>query len=199
MKPFAFFLSLGIGALVVGGCTPSNSGNTAASGSNSLADANTASANSAALPSASGTPASGAGMLSSVWVPGSDDKLHLRAVSKAALDAQRKFGNSTAALGEVVRMAPAWFPPKTQVVDVRDDGKTIAINLNRNFATAAFWSGKGEKTTELAVYALVNSASQGGKPVALQVEKRPIGADQLNGFDASDAIEPNAKLEASAP
>ena len=179
-------------ALALGGCSPSNSGNAAASGSNSLAEANAA--------TTSGTPVSGgAGLLSSVWVPDTDDKLHLRSVSKTALDTQRKFGDSTAALGEIVRLAPAWFPPKTRVLDVHDDGKTIQVNLSRSFATSTFWSQKGERTTQLAVYALVNSASQGGKPVALQVEKRPINAEQLNGFDASDAIEPDPKLQASAP
>ena len=190
MKSLVIFLGLGLGALALGGCSPSNSGNAAASGGNAPANAN------AAAPSASGTPASG-GPVSSVWVPGSDDKLHLRPVSKAAQDARRG-GNSTAALGEIVRQAPAWFPPKTRVLDVHDDGKTIAVNLSREFASSTFWSKKGERTTELAVYALVNSASQGGKSVALQVEKRAISAEKLNGFDASDAIEPDPKLQVGA-
>lgn len=201
VRPSAFVL-LGFGALVLAGCSPSTNGNNAApensSQNGNSSQANEAVSNAAIVPSTTSTPTSTerARLLSNVWVPGKDDKLHLRPVSKAALEAQKKFGNPTEALADIVRMAPKWFPPKTRVMQWSDNGQTISVNLNRNFATSEFWSKSGSKTTQLAVYALVNSASVDEKPVVLQVEKRPVTPEEMGGFDTSDAIEPNLQLQA---
>lgn len=194
MKSFVLFSFCGLLALGLGGCSPSNNGNNAAL--DNAPAVNEAVANSVIVPSTTSTPTASerASLISNIWVPGKDDKLHLRPVSKAALDAQKKFGDPTAALAEIVRLSPKWFPPKTRVLDYHDDGKTVSINLNRNFQDPNFWSKSGEKTTELAVYALVNSAAQSGKPVVLEVEKRPV--QTLGEMDTSDSIEPNHSLEA---
>ena len=196
MKPFVFVFFLGFGAWALGGCSPSNGGNHAAD--DNPAQGNAAVSNAAIVPStnATPTPSERASLVSNVWVPGKDDKLHLQPVSKAALDAQKKFGDPTAALADIVRMAPAYFPPKTRVLQWHDDGKTVSVNLNRNFASGDFWSQSGETATRLAVYALVNSAAIGGKPVVLKVEMRPI--ETLGEMDTSDAIEPDGTLGSTA-
>lgn len=203
VKLSVFLVPFGVLALVLGGCSPSNEGNNAASetpAAENSASSNEATSNSAIVPSASSTPlaATRATLLSSVWVPGTDEKLHLKPVSKSALDAQKKFGDPTAALADVVRMSPKFFPPKTRVLDFHDDGKTVSVNLSRDFEDPKFWSKAGEMKTQMAVYALVNTAasSSGNKAVVLKTDNRPLSA--LGEFDASDAIEPDPKMQAGS-
>lgn len=197
------YLLLPIAAL--SGCSPSNSNNTAndnaatPSATSAAANiaANNSATNSAVISATPSTQTPPRAALASVWVPGRDDKLHLRPVSKAAMDTQKKFKNPTAALNDIVRMAPSYFPPNTRVLDWHDDGPSVSVNLNRNLVTPNFWSKRGESQTELAVYALVNSASTsagGVKPVVLQVEKKPLST--LGEMDTSDSIEPNSRLQA---
>jgi len=196
-------LLLPIAALGIAGCSPSSTGNGATGNSASTGTAENNSAQNNASNSAiiSSTPSSGvptSAALLQVWVPGSDDKLHLHAVSKAALDTQKKFKDPTEAFNEIIRLAPKYFPPKTRVTDWHDDGKSVSLNFNRAFTDAGFWSKRGEGRTELAVYAMVNSAATSAKTprtVVLQVEKRPITS--LGEMDTSDAIEPNTKLQSS--
>ncbi len=210
VKPFLFCSSLALLALGLGGCSPST--NPAANNEvalNSATNAGTANAassglgneaaNSAvisAMPSGSGqTPPVAA--LASVWVPGQDDLLHIKPVSKAALDEQKKFKNPVSALNDLVRMAPNYFPPKTRVLDWHDNGPTVSINLNRNFADSTFWSKRGDSRTRLAVYALVNSTANSArtaKPVVLEVEKKPV--QTVGEMDAEGSIEPNLQLQA---
>jgi len=202
-------------AIALAGCSPSNSpstsdGNGVANTPSQLQNDNSASngaasnevANSAIISNSASNAAPPTAALASVWVPGTDDKLHLRPVSKTALDTQKKFKDPTGAFNDLIRMAPAYFPPHTKVLEWHDDGKAISLNFNRAFVDTGFWSKRGEGRTQLAVYALVNSAANSAKtprPVVLQVEKRPITT--LGETDTGDSIEANPKLEAtgSAP
>lgn len=190
-------------ALVLAGCSPStnSAGNEAVT--NVVANAATTNsstsndaANSAviaATPSAQRPPRAA---LASVWVPGKDGQLHLKAVSKAALDVQKKFKDPTGAFNDIVRQAPDYFPPHTRALDWHFDGKAVSLNFNRAFVDTNFWSKRGESRTALAVYALVNSAANSAgtlKPVVLEVEKKPIST--LGEMDTSDSIEPNTSLQ----
>lgn len=198
-------------AIALAGCSPLNSsstsdGNQSANTSSQLQSDNSASngaasnevANSAIISNSASSEAPPSAALASVWVPGTDDKLHLRPVSKAALDTQKKFKDPTGAFNDLIRMAPAYFPPHTKVLEWHDDGKAVSLNFNRAFIDTDFWSKRGEGRTELAVYALVNSAANSAKTpraVVLQAEKRPITT--LGEMDTSDTIEANPKLQAT--
>jgi hypothetical protein len=199
-------------ALGLAGCSPSTNSadnNEAASdgASNStVANASTTNgavsndaANSAVISATPSTQTPPRAALASVWVPGKDDKLHLLPVSKAALDVQKKFKDPTEAFNDLVRQSPNYFPPKTRVLDWHFDGKAVSLNFNRAFVDTNFWSKRGESRTELAVYALVNSASTsagGTKSVVLEVEKSPI--QSLGEMDTSDSIEPNERLQSKS-
>lgn len=196
-------------AIALSGCSPSNpsstdDGNQATNTASQPQSGNSASngaasnkvANSAIISNSASNAAPPTAALATVWVPGTDDKLHLRPVSKAARDTQRKFKDPTGAFNDIVRMAPAYFPPHTKVLDWHDDGKAVSLNFNRAFVDTNFWSKRGESRTQLAVYALVNSAANSAKTprsVILQVEKRPIST--LGEMDTSDTIEANPKLQ----
>lgn len=133
-------------------------------------------------------------VIDTIFLPGADDALHPRKVSRAALDTQLKSGgNPTPALNEIIKKAPQWFPKGTRVVDVKDNGKVVTILLSPEFGDEKHWS-KGERTTQLAVYALVNTVAKNGKTVALTLEGKPI--ETLGEFDASDPIEANLDLNA---
>lgn len=202
MKLFVPFVSGALLAFALSGCSPSNnSGNNAATENAVSALPNTATDNSAVISTTGATPTATQreSLLANVWVPGQDDKLHQKPVSKAALATQKKFGDPTAAIAEIVKMAPKSFPPQTRVLDYHDDGKSVSVNLNRNFEDPKFWSQAGENGTLLAVYALVNSASEAsgtGKPVVLKVEKRPVGA--VGETDMEGEITPEPKYQAKA-
>lgn len=136
--------------------------------------------------------------LDQIYVPGKDDKLHKHPVSHNAVDTQIKAGgNPTPALDEVIRAAPQYYPPEARVKGFKSDEKQFTVDLNAAFANQKFWS-KGEQVTELAVYALVNSAAQvdkaGKKPVQLTVEGKPLST--LGEFDATDAIDPEPRFNA---
>jgi len=196
-------------AIALAGCSPLNSSSTTdgnqATNSASQSQSNTSATNegasnevtnSAIISNSASNEAPTSAALASVWVPGKDDKLHLRPVSKAALDTQKKFKDPAGAFNDLIRMAPQYFPPHTKVLEWHDDGKAVSLNFNRAFVDTNFWSKRGEGRTELAVYALVNSAANSAKtphPVILQVEKRPITT--LGEMDTSDTIEANPKLQ----
>jgi len=198
-------------AVALAGCSPSNpssasNGNQTSNNASQSQSDNSASnsatsneiGNRAIISNSTSNAAPPTAALASVWVPGADDKLHLRPVSKAALDTQKKFKDPTGAFNDLVRMAPAYFPPHTKVLEWHDDGKAVSLNFNRAFIDTNFWSKRGEARTQLAVYALVNSAANSAKTprtVVLQAEKRPIST--LGEMDTSDTIEANPKLEAT--
>ncbi len=217
--PFAL-CALG-GALALASCTPLNTENTENTASpdknvvtgNSVipnadnavdnsASANTASANAVA---ANPTPTSAVkfAYVETIYVPGKDDLLHAQKVSRMAIDSQLKSGgNGAPALQEIIEHAPQYFPPGAKINDWKEDAKAITVDLNSAFDKPQFWSQKGEKTTELAVYSLVNSAAKttgaGGasaaKPVQFTIEKKP--AQTLGEFDVSDQLKPETRLNA---
>lgn len=134
-------------------------------------------------------------LIDTIYVPGADDKLHAKKVSHSALDTQLKSGGNPApALDEIIKTSPKWFPKGTHVEDVKDNGKVVTILMSPEFAEEKHWS-QGEKTTELAVYSLVNTLAKDGKSVALTIEGKPIST--LGEFDASDAMPANPELNAS--
>jgi hypothetical protein len=136
-------------------------------------------------------------VIDTIFVPGADDKLHAKKVSFPALDTQLKSGgNPTPALDEIIKTAPKWFPKDARVEDVKDNGSIITVLMSPQFGDEKFWS-KGEKTTELAIYALVNTLAKDGKKVELTLEGKPMTT--LGQFDVSDAIEADPTLNASAP
>ncbi len=201
VKPFVPFVSYALLALALAGCSPSNTSNNAASGNTSAQTPNEATDNSAIVSSTDATPTvtERASLISNVWVPGPDDKLHLKPVSKAALDAQKKFGDPTAALAEIIKMAPKSYPPKTRVLDFHDDGKSVSVNLSRDFLTPQFWSKGGDTKIFLSVYALVNTASNASgtaKPVVLKTDNHPV--TQIGETDLEGEIQPEPKYQAGA-
>lgn len=135
-------------------------------------------------------------VIDTILVPGADDKLHARKVSRLALDTQLKSGGNPApALDEIIKLAPQWFPKGTRIEDVKDDGSVVTLLLSPQFGEAKHWQ-KGESITELAVYALVNTLAKDGKKVALTLEGKPIKA--LGEFDTSEALEAETSLNADA-
>lgn len=127
-------------------------------------------------------------------VPGADDLLHPKKVSRLALDTQLKSGGNPApALDEIIKLAPKWFPKGTRVEDVKDSGGIVTILLSPEFGDAKHWQ-KGESITTLAVYSIVNTLAKDGKKVALTLEGKPIPA--LGELDTSDALEADATLNA---
>ncbi|BCM92774.1 hypothetical protein IAD21_04656 [Abditibacteriota bacterium] len=200
VKPLVPFVSGALLMLALAGCSPSNNTNNAVSENTTAMAPNEATDNSA-VSSTDATPTvtERASLVSNVWVPGKDDKLHLKPVSKAALDAQKKFGDPTAALADIIKMAPKYFPAKTRVLDYHDNGKSVSVNLSRDFEKSDFWSQGGELKVRLAVYALVNTASTASgtaKPVVLKTDNRPLST--LGELDVSDEIEPDPKLQATS-
>ena len=133
-------------------------------------------------------------VLDTIFLPGPDDLLHPKKVSRAALDTQLKSGgNPTPALDEIIKSAPKWFPKGARVEDVKDNGSVITVLLSPQFGDEKHWS-KGEKTTELAVYALVNTLARDGKKVALTLEGKPIAT--LGELDAGEPFEADPELNA---
>ena len=133
-------------------------------------------------------------VVDTIYVPGADDKLHAKKVSRPALDTQLKSGGNPApALEEIIKTSPKWFPKGTHVQDVKDNGKVITVLMSPEFGEAKHWS-QGEKTTELAIYSLVNTLAKDGKTVAFTIEGKPVST--LGEFDASDAIPANPELNA---
>jgi uncharacterized phage protein gp47/JayE len=131
-----------------------------------------------------------------IYVPGKDDKLHPKSASFKAIETQtRMMGNAAPVLQEIIQAAPEYFPKGTKVNDFKSDEKQITIDLNAAFAQNDFWSKNGEKTTEVAIYSLVNSASgKSKKPVEITIEGKP--ASTLGEFDIAGAIEPSSEIVA---
>ena len=139
--------------------------------------------------------------LEKIYVPGKDDLLHETKVSRMAIDSQIKSGDRAApGLQEIIEKAPAFFPKGAKINSTTQTAKGLTVDLNKAFANDEFWHGKGEKTTELAVYALVNSAAKTTgadgtstpQPVTLTIEKKP--AQTLGEFDVDGAIKPEMRL-----
>ena len=135
-------------------------------------------------------------VIDTIMVPGADDKLHSRKVSRLALDTQLKSGGNPApALDEIIKLAPQWFPKGARVEDVKDNGGVITLLLSPEFGDAKHWQ-KGESLTELAVYALVNTLAKDGKKVALTLEGKPIPS--LGELATAEALEAAPDLNAQA-
>lgn len=142
---------------------------------------------------ATGTPAP-LKVIDTIFLPGEDDSLHPKKVSRTALDTQlRNGGNPTPALDEIIKSAPEWFPKGARVQDVKDNGTVVTILLSPEFGDAKHWS-KGERITQMAIYSLVNTVAKDGKKVALTLEGKPIAT--LGEFDAGDPIEADPDLNA---
>ena len=198
-------------ALALASCTPASNDNSVAPDANALGgnsavpnSDNSAAANAVDSNAVSDNAAPAAraqfSYLESVMVPGKDDLLHEQKVSRMAIDSQLKSGGDKApALQEIIAKAPAYYPSGAKINSAKDNGKALVIDLNAAFDKPDFWSKKGEKTTELAVYALVNSMEQGGKgaakPVQFTVEKKPV--QTFGEFDVSGDIEPQTRLLAT--
>ena len=141
--------------------------------------------------------------LETIYVPGKDDLLHPEKVSRMAIDSQLKSGDRAApGLQEIIEKAPEYYPKDAKINSTTDGEKGMTVDLNQAFADDEFWRAKGEKTTELAVYALVNSAAKttgkegtsAPKPVTFTIEKQP--AATMGEFDVEGAIEPQMRLVA---
>ena len=224
IHPLPFASCVLLGALALSSCTPIQTENTATpeknvvdgnsvipNAANSVdqetANAANADQNNAAVANAveSGAPAPTSpaqlSVMSSVLVPGQDDLLHEQKVSRMTMDSQLKSGGDAApALQEIIEKAPAHYPPGAKINSAKDNGKAIVVDLNSAFDKSEFWSQKGEKTTELAIYALINSAARknqpkgAAKPVKLTIEKKPVLA--LGEYDFEGEITPQARLVA---
>ena len=141
--------------------------------------------------------------LEKIYVPGKDDLLHEQKVSRMAIDSQLKSGDRAApGLQEIIEKAPQYYPKGAKINSTTQTEKGMTVDLNQAFANNDFWRTKGEKMTELATYALVNSAakitsSKGTsepKPVTFTIEKKP--ADTLGEFVIDGEIEPEMRLVA---
>ena len=141
--------------------------------------------------------------LETIYLPGKDDLLHPEKVSRMAIDSQLKSGDRAApGLQEIIEKAPEFFPKNAKINSTTQTEKGMTVDLNQAFANDEFWRGKGEKVTELAVYALVNSAAkvtgaQGvtePKPVTFTIEKKP--AATMGEFDVEGEIKPQDRLVA---
>ena len=141
--------------------------------------------------------------LERIYVPGKDDLLHETKVSRKAIDSQLKSGDLAApGLQEIIEKSPAFFPKDAKINRTDVSPKGMTIDLNKAFANDKFWRTKGEKVTELAMYALVNSAANTAsaqgisdpKPVMFTIEKKP--ATTLGEFDVEGEIEPQMRLVA---
>ena len=166
------------------------------------ADSNSAGENAVAA-NAAPTSAVKFAYIETVYVPGQDEMLHAHKVSRMGIDSQLKSGgNGAPALQEIIEKAPQFFPPGAKVNNWKEDDKSITVDLNSAFDKPQFWSQKGEKTTELAVYSLVNSAAKttgaegtsAAKPVQFTIEKKP--AQTLGEFDVEGEIKPEMRLNA---
>ena len=139
--------------------------------------------------------------LEKIYVPGKDDLLHEQKVSRTAIDSQLKSGDRAApGLQEIIDKAPQYYPKNAKINSTTQTEKGMTVDLNKAFVNDEFWRTKGEKMTELAVYALVNSAAkttgvQGTsdpKPVTFTIEKKP--AETLGEFGIDGEVEPEMRL-----
>ena len=202
MKPLIFRrLPLVLGALscafALASCTPSSDDNAATSTNNAVtANAANPTSDDNAAPTAVEFTS-----LETIYVPGKDDLLHETKVSRMAMDSQLKSGDRAApGLQEIIEKAPQYFPKNAKINSTTPTEKGLTVDLNKAFSNDEFWRTKGEKITELAVYALVNSAAKttGAKgasepqPVVFTIEKKP--AETLGEFGIDGEIEPEMRL-----
>jgi hypothetical protein len=128
--------------------------------------------------------------LDKIYVPGKDDKLHLKPVSRNGVDTQIRAGTPVPALDEIIQGAPQYFPKGTRILSMKSDGKVFTLDMNAAFGNTKEWN-KGEATTEAAIYALVNSTAQVDKSlktkVQLTVEGKPVTA--LGEMDTEEPFE----------
>ncbi len=213
MKPFPFrrlplaLVACGC-AFALASCTPLTDDNTATPDKN-IIDGNDVIPNAAnavePASDANAAPPSAVefASLETIYVPGKNDLLHEEKVSRKAIDSQLKSGDRAApGLQEIIEKAPDYYPKDAKINSTTQTEKGMTVDLNKAFANDEFWRTKGEKTTELAVYALVNSAAkttgtQGAtepKPVTFTIEKKP--AKNMGEFDVDGEIEPEMRLVA---
>ena len=190
-------------ALTLASCSPTTSTSTSTENlvdANSITD-NAATANATDDNAANAAPTVKFSSLETIYVPGKDDLLHATKVSRMAMDSQLKSGDPAApGLQEIIEKSPLYFPKGAKINSTTKTDKGINVDLNKAFTNDPFWRGKGEKTTELAVYALVNSAAkitsaQGTgepQPVTFTIEKKP--AETLGEFAVDGSIEPQLRL-----
>jgi len=156
---------------------------------NSATSSDPSQANAATSATPSGSQAN---LIETIYVPGPDDKLHPKPVSFKSIEVP------ASALQEVISSSPKWYPKDAKVNSITENEKQITVDVNKNFSQQSFWGEHGEKTTELGVYAIVNSASgKSKKPVQITVENDAMST--LGDFDASDAIEPQPDLIVNTP
>ena len=202
MKPFFFRrLPLALGALscalALASCSSTPVDDNASTATDNASIGNTV------APASDGNSVSAVefGSLETIYVPGKNDLLHPEKVSRLAIDSQLKSGDRAApGLQEIIEKAPRYYPKGAKINSTTQTEKGMTVDLNKAFANNDFWRTKGEKMTELAVYALVNSAAkttgaQGTtdpKPVMFTIEKKP--AETLGEFGIDGEIEPETRL-----
>ena len=199
-KPKIVLLSTLTGALIFAGCTPQTNSNTIALNPTTAPDTPTTPPSALEATPAPSNPRLTKTSLKQVWIPGSDDLLHA-----AKLGPNQ--GAPVAALNHIIALAPQFFPPKAEILGFKQAEGHYEIDLNAAFNDADFWSKNGEQTTELAIYALVNSMADlddssgiptpDGHPVQFLVEGKK--SDVLGESDISDPIPQNPKMNAKTP
>ena len=194
-------------ALALASCSSSTSTSTS---TENLVDANSITDNSvdANATDANATDANAAptvkfSSLETIYVPGKDDMLHETKVSRMAMDSQLKSGDPAApGLQEIIEKSPLYFPKDAKINSTTQTAKGMNVDLNKAFANDEFWHTKGEKTTELAMYAIINSAAKttsaqgtsAPQPVTFTVEKKP--AELMGDFSIDGTNEPQMRLVA---
>ena len=173
-------------------------------GCNSGGDSNTAAPTS--VPEVTGTPTevtpaptlvapATPNVLNSIYLPNAEGKLTIKPVPPAIL-AREAHGAASPipALTSILLSSPKFFPPGTQIKAVHATPKLVTVDLSEAFNDQNFWSTAGESQTEVAVYALVDTAASipdasgdpGPRPVQFTCAGKPITT--LGEFDASDPL-----------
>ena len=150
---------------------------------------------SAITPAPSPTAPPKPNVLASIFVPGADGKLTVKPVPPAVLSREtRGTPSALPALDTILLTSPKFFPPGTQIKSIHATPKLVTMDLSEAFDDQDFWSTTGESMTQVAVYALVDSAATipdasgdtGPRPVQFTCAGKPITT--LGEFDASDAL-----------
>lgn len=120
-----------------------------------------------------------------------------RKVAREVVAAQSKlFGNRAPLLNEVIRLAPAYFPPAAHVLPTpQNAGSGAVINLSSAFANPKFWRDRSRRDTKLAFHALArnvafqNEPKGAPLPVRFLVEGKRVTT--IGSFDANQPLQPD--------
>ncbi|MBV9864475.1 MAG: GerMN domain-containing protein [Abitibacteriaceae bacterium] len=146
-----------------------------------------------------------------LYVPGDDALLHEEVVSKLddaptinySPDQFQTWYEQQAqrTLELLFQKSAPYLPADSKVSSVNLKKDVVSVNLDKNFQNSKVW--QGETSTQLAVYAIVNTLTSQTlnrdgktKKVQLLVDNKPV--ETLGGLDTSDPIEPNMALVAKS-